>query len=306
MSERITAADLNMALDVMKARRDKWRKEHPDEKENVCPKCKNSGLIRRFYDEWGTEVFGDDARKPGTYEYLEPCSCTKGETNQVMRNNKNFASVPGFYKDASFDNFRIDIYSKIESRQLATMAKRDAQALVTYIDKFMDAGMGLYIYSEARGSGKTRLASTISNELVRKGVRNKFASASRILSEIRESWNDNSMSEEKIMRNYIEPKILIIDDFVARGNKSWIDEKFQTLLEARYQDLKITIFTSNYEVQRLPFDDNRIMDRLSEAKRYHKIKMPNESLRVVNNTPNGVDPFYDLFGKKGENKNDEG
>lgn len=292
MNKNITADDLNTATDAMARHKEKWLEEHPDESMPICPKCNNIGLIRHVVNQFGKEVYSKDMDMPGTYDYYEPCSCVKGEVNQTTRNNKKFASVPGLYVDACFDNFKTDIYNKVDSRQLAAFAKNDAIRYVKDIEYYMSIGMGLYIYSDAKGSGKSRLASTICNELVNFNVRSKFASASTILSEVQSTWNDNSKSEEKVLQKYIEPKILIIDDLGARGSKKWIDDRFQYLFEMRYSYNKITICTSNYEINSLPFDDNRIMDRLSDVERFHKIKMPNESLRVVNRNKNGEDPFY--------------
>lgn len=299
MSKNITAADLNMALDTMSSMKQKWEKEHPNQKMPECPYCHNVGLIKRTYDEWDNEVFGKDRFKPDTYDYYEPCKCIKKSVNQIYKNNRKFANVPGLYADACFDNFKTEIYSKVESRQLATIAKQEAMKYVLDFEEYQEKGMGLYIYSDARGSGKSRLASTISNELINLGFRNKFASASGILSEIQKTWNDNNSSEAKILENYIEPNVLIIDDFGARHGKDWIDIRFQDLINYRYQGKKVTIFTSNYEVNQLPFNDNRIMDRLSEIEMYHKIKMPNETVRFKNKNGSNADPFYEIGKKRG-------
>ena len=299
MNKSITAADLSMALETMSSKKQKWKKEHPDEKMPECPYCHNIGLITRTYDEWGNELFGDDRFKPETYDYYEPCKCIKGNVNQIYKNNRKFANVPGLYADANFDNFKTDIYGKVESRQLATCAKQEAMKYVLDFEEYLEKGMGLYIYSDARGSGKSRLASTISNELINLGFRNKFASASGILSEIQKTWNDNSVSETKILENYMEPNVLIIDDFGARHGKDWIDIRFQDLINYRYQSKKVTIFTSNYEISQLPFNDNRIMDRLSEVELYHKIKMPNETVRSKPKDGSGKDPFYEIGKKRG-------
>ena len=37
------------------------------------------------------------------------------------------------------------------------------------------------------------------------------------------------------------------------------------VIDARYRDNKTTIFTSNYEIDRLPFKDLRIIDRISDT-----------------------------------------
>lgn len=298
MKRTITPADLNMALDSMEQKKEQWEEVHPDEKMPVCPYCNNLGLIRKVYNEFGKEVSKMD--KEGVYDYYEPCSCIKATVNQTVKNNRKFATVPGLYADANFDNFKTDIYPKVASKQLAVCAKNDAIKYVINFDKMEKAGMGLYIYSDARGSGKSRLASTISNELINVGVRNKFSSASGILSEIQRSWNNKDESETKIIENYMAPKVLIVDDFGARNGQAWIDEKFLMIIDHRYQNNKVTIFTSNYDVKSLPFKDMRIIDRISDVDRFHMIRMPDETIRPKSRvTANGDDLFLSLTRKEG-------
>lgn len=299
MGKAITPADMIMALESMDKKKAKWQTEHPGESMPVCEKCNNIGLVRRTYNEDGKEVFGDEAKKPGTYDYYEPCNCIKEGLSLVIKNNRKFASVPGLYADATFDNFKTDIYSNINSKQLATVAKNDSIKYVMNFEKMESHGLGLYIYSNARGSGKSRLASTISNELIKYGVRNKYASASQILSEIQKTWNEKNESEEKIIRNYIEPKVLIIDDLGARSGQNWMDEKFLMIIDNRYQGNKVTIFTSNYEISSLPFKDMRIIDRLSDVDRFYPIRMPDETVRIRSRVSSGgTDLFHDLTRKE--------
>lgn len=299
MSKTITPADMIMAVESMDKKKAKWNEEHPNDPMPICPKCNNTGLKRRIYNEDGKEVFGDDAEQPGTYDYFEPCSCIKEGLNLIIKNNRKFASVPGLYADATFDNFRTDIYSSVNSRQLATCAKNDSIRYVMNFEKMEPYGLGLYIFSKARGSGKSRLASTISNELIKYGIRNKYASASQILSEIQKTWSDKNVPEEKIIRNYIEPKVLIIDDFGARSGQNWMDEKFFMIIDARYQEKKVTIFTSNYEISSLPFKDMRIIDRISDVDRFYPIRMPDETLRIRSRHTSGdTDLFHELIKKE--------
>jgi DNA replication protein DnaC len=297
MSKTITPADLNMALDSMAEKKAAWAENHPDEKMPLCPYCNNIGLIRIICDEYGKEVPKGD--KNGVYDYYEPCKCITATVNQTMKNNRKFATVPGLYADAIFENFKTDIYPKVTSKQLAVCAKNDAIKFVINFEKMEKAGMGLYIYSDARGSGKSRLASSISNELINIGVRNKYSSASAILSEIQRSWNDKGESEGKIIEHYISPRVLIIDDFGARSGQQWMDEKFLMIIDSRYQNNKVTIFTSNYDVRSLPFKDMRIIDRLSDVDRFHMIRMPDETVRPKSRvTANGDDLFLALTRKE--------
>lgn len=298
--ERMTADDLNTALDMKEKQIKKFAKQHPNEKIPLCPKCKNVGLYRRCFDENGKELFGDDMNKAGSYDYFYPCDCVDITNNQTLKNHRKFASVPQLYADADFSNFQIKIYQQVNSLERASVALRDSKAFVQNFEKFDEKGLGLYIYSDARGSGKTRLASSIANELMKKDVRVRYESANKILSEIQKAWSDTGVSENAILKNYIEPRVLIIDDFGARSGKDWMDEKFLMIIDARYQGNKVTIFTSNYEVERLPFHDMRIIDRLSDVNRFHNIRMPDESVRQRSRIRSGGNElFYELAKSEG-------
>lgn len=298
--ERLTADDLNTALDMKEKQIKKFAKQHPNEKIPLCPKCKNVGLYRRCFDENGKELFGDDMNKAGSYDYFYPCDCVDITNNQTLKNHRKFASVPQLYADADFSNFQIKIYQQVNSLERASVALRDSKAFVQNFEKFDEKGLGLYIYSDARGSGKTRLASSIANELMKKDVRVRYESANKILSEIQKAWSDTGVSENAILKNYIEPRVLIIDDFGARSGKDWMDEKFLMIIDARYQSNKVTIFTSNYEVERLPFHDMRIIDRLSDVNRFHNIRMPDESVRQRSRIRSeGNELFYELAKAEG-------
>ena len=298
---KITASDITSALDTLDAKRKKWERDHPGEKQAVCPECGNSGLIRRYFDENGKELFGLKTKQPGAYEYLFPCDCVKNEESQLRKNNKKFAAVPQLYRDAVFSNFETNIYRDIRSQELASVALRDSRLFVGKFEEFESKGMGLYIYSTCRGSGKTRLASSIANELTNRDVRVRFESANDILTEIQRSWKDQDTTEATIIKRYIEPKVLIIDDFGARSGKDWIDEKYLMIIDSRYQRNKVTIFTSNYEIEKLPFNDMRIIDRLSDIERFHVLKMPNESIRRVARAikTGASSPFYQIAKAEG-------
>ena len=64
--------------------------------------------------------------------------------------------------------------------------------------------------------------------------------------------------------------------------------------------MKVTIFTSNYAIDDLPFKDDRIGDRISDVERFHTIKMPEESVRSKARINKGADLFTQIT------KEDEG
>lgn len=293
-------AALEAAMEQMKAKRDKWRKEHPDEPDMPeCPLCRGTGLEWIYKDIDGNPVDYDKRNNPGVYEFVAPCRCIKREMTDQYKANKNFSNVPNMYSDASFKTFRTDIYGKIDSKQLAAIAKNTAQMFVSKFEECAEQGISLYIWSKSRGSGKSRLASTIANELTFKGIRNKFVGAASLLSEIQGSWDDKDVSTHKILENYIKPKLLIIDDLGERGNKDWINNNLFLIIDRRYQERKPTIFTSNFDIMDLPLD-TRMTDRLTEI--CLNLKLPDESIRQ-----NQKSHVSDMFNKivRGEDVNDD-
>ena len=142
--------------------------------------------------------------------------------------------------------------------------------------------MGLYLYSGINGSGKTRMAVSIANELIyEKQIQVKFATSLQILNEIKASWDkqDRECSESKLLDFLSTTKVLIIDDFgVENSERDWIKEKFYHIINTRYVDNKITIFTSNSSLESLRYDE-RITNRIKE--RAYQIPFPDESVRDI-------------------------
>ncbi len=68
----------------------------------------------------------------------------------------------------------------------------------------------------------------------------------------------------------------VIDDFGTENAKDWKNEKFYSIINGRYVEKKITIFTSNFSLDDLSYDD-RIINRIKE--RVLQIPFPEESIR---------------------------
>ncbi len=186
-------------------------------------------------------------------------------------------------------------------------------------------GMGLYLYSKAKGSGKTRMAASLANEIMEKhdtGV--KFATSLNILAEIRRTFDNNSQytesqlldalvmaevliiddfgtekatawvslnilaeirrtfdnnsqyTESQLLDALVMAEVLIIDDFGTEKATAWVRDKFYQIINSRYVEKKITIFTSNEPINGLDYDD-RITNRIKEC--CYQIDFPEESVR---------------------------
>lgn len=212
--------------------------------------------------------------------WSEECKCGIRQY-EIMKNKLSFANIPETFKGIRLGSFSTKAYSTEESRNKAEIAVKCVKYWFDEFETLKERGMGLYLYSKTKGSGKTRMAVSIANELMHeKGCQVKFCTSLQILSEIKSTWDkQNSGGEGRLLDFLSTSEILIIDDFGAeQSDKSWINERFYQIINKRYVDKKITIFTSNERLDMLKYDD-RITNRIKE--RVFQIPFPEESVRDI-------------------------
>lgn len=232
------------------------------EQHEECPKCHGDGYIR--WEENG-------------YKYAKECTCGI-RRKRILQEQLQFAEIPDMYKGCTFKNLRNSVYQNPKSKEIFLLAAKQVNYWIENIEQMKEQGIGLYIYSNTKGSGKTRLACSIANELMTRYQKTvKFTTVFKILEEIKATWNNSSeTTENKLIRDLTYADILIIDDFGADSGKDWINERFYSIINGRYIQSKITIYTSNCRISDLRYDDritNRILERSLE------IPFPEESVR---------------------------
>lgn len=223
---------------------------------STCPKCKDTGYILEYIDGHCL------ARK---------CDCGCLERQQLEKQRK-FASIPEAFKDMRLSNFSTAKYENTD--QL-----RDTIGVIKYwtesMEQMIEDGTGLYIYSATKGSGKTRMAASIGNEIIEElGLPVKFVTSIQILNEIKKSWDEGTESD--LLYQLSNVKVLIIDDFGTEAVKDWISERFYHIINERYINKRATIFTSNCSLADLEYDD-RITNRILEMSII--VPFPEESIR---------------------------
>lgn len=225
---------------------------------DVCPICEGREWILKIKD--GVEI-------------AVPCKCRE---KAVMSRRLRFADIPEAFRGMDLRSFRMDVYRKQESKKMVSDA---CKIIKTYLDDFesqKERGMGLYIWSRTKGSGKTRIAAGIANELM-KNYAVKFAVSLTILQEIKNTWQrDTKYSENRLLDALYTTDILVIDDFGVERPADWINDKMYLIINERYINRKVTIFTSNDPLETLQYDD-RITNRIKE--RTYQIAFPEESVR---------------------------
>ncbi len=234
---------------------------------DICPFCKNTG--------WETIPDG------GQGTSIE-CRCGIRQ-KEKMSSRLRFAALPESFQNTRLRNFDLSIYKSKESQKKIATTVKVIEYWIKNLDAMKENGTGLYLYSYTKGSGKTRMAASIANELIyEKKIQVKFATSLQILNEIKATWNNRNKNDEytesKLLDFLSTATILIIDDFGMETFKDWIDDKFNHIINSRYNEKKITIFTSNFSLEQLKYDE-RIKNRILE--RTFQIPFPEESIREV-------------------------
>ncbi len=74
----------------------------------------------------------------------------------------------------------------------------------------------------------------------------KFATSMNILAEIRRTYdNDSEYTESQLLDALVMAEVLVVDDFGTEKATQWVRDKFYQIVNSRYVERKITIFTSN-------------------------------------------------------------
>ena len=227
---------------------------------DVCPLCGGTEWILK-------EVNG--------VEVAEPCKCRK---MAIMRRKKRFADIPVAFDGIALQSFSLTVYKTKEGKEKAYIACKIIKEYLNMFDEAKRNGMGLYIFSGAKGSGKTRMAVSIANELMEKhDSLVKFATGMNILEEIKKSYDDKSYdSESKLISELIRADVLVLDDFGTEKVTEWVQNKFYWIINQRYIYKKPIIFTSNESLETLPYDE-RITSRIKEM--CYQIDFPEEYVR---------------------------
>ncbi|MDQ2921989.1 MAG: ATP-binding protein [Acidobacteriota bacterium] len=147
------------------------------------------------------------------------------------------ARIPPRFRECSFHNY----YPKHESQYFAhSFASRLA-------DDYPAVESGL-LFMGSVGVGKTHLAIAILRELIfKKGVRCLFYESGSLLKAIQDSYNPVSQtSEMRVLAPVFQAEVLVLDELGATVPTNWVRDTLYQIINTRYNNKKLTIFTTNY------------------------------------------------------------
>lgn len=123
---------------------------------------------------------------------------------------------------------------------------RALMAARKFVEEYPVVDVGLLLLGRC-GVGKTHLAVAALKELINKGIPALFYDFRDLLKEIQDSYNPNTHNSElKILAPVFEAEVLVLDELGASKPTEWVQETMTHIINKRYNDKKVTIFTSNY------------------------------------------------------------
>jgi DNA replication protein DnaC len=193
----------------------------------------------------------------------------------VKTYNDNFSNtgMPHEFKGMQAQEFNTSMY---EDLALALRVKKQA---LNYIDRFQELslkGKWLFIHSPVSGSGKTRLACSIGNSIIKKyGATTNYIESIKFIEDLKAKKNIDA-GERSTIYTAISPPCLIWDNVGAEKLTDFVNTKVYEILTKRINQNRINIFTSQYLINELEYM-NTIKSILKE--RCLVISIPNEDIR---------------------------
>ena len=230
-----------------------------------CEYCKNK-LYRKTID-WN--LYG--TKRVMKLDY-ERCNCKDAqkywneydmkklqmlEEEKKLRMMQEFANkVDKIIKNSKMSKRNLNY--KFENFEVNSNNKKVYQSLKEYSEKLANSveRKGLILVGN-NGVGKTHLACSIANELIKNGIPIIYGTLINLLAELKNTYDvDNNISEMKIIKLYEKVDLLIIDDLGKEKPSEWGLEKLFTIINSRYENNLPVIITTNY-------NQNSLINRLS-------------------------------------------
>jgi DNA replication protein DnaC len=168
------------------------------------------------------------------------CECWRDKLGQ---NRLADANIPKRYLHCTFTNF--SAYNASLERALE-QARRVSDRFPAASD-LREQGRGLLLDGQP-GVGKTHLAVAVLKQVIQtSGARGLFYDTRDLLRVIRSTYDPSIRTTElEILRPVMTADLLVLDDLGAEKTSEWVEETLNLIVNTRYNERRLTIFTSNY------------------------------------------------------------
>src|ERR1700682_3947791 len=198
-----------------------------------CPLCRGTG--------WR----GDQRLEGPPGKVATACDCGMEERAARVMDR---ARIPKRYEHCDFESYVADLADGKTWMPAHAQSMKKAKMLTqAFVRDYPGAAEKGLLLMGRSGVGKTHLAVAALKELIRRGHGVLFCDYRELLKEIQASYNPASESTEmSILEPIRNVEILVLDDLGASKPSAWVLDIIALVLNARYNDRRVTILTTNY------------------------------------------------------------
>jgi DNA replication protein DnaC len=178
------------------------------------------------------------------------CDCWRDELGAARLATAN---IPKRYEHCSIANFTA--YN--ESLEKAAAVARRLAAAFPVVSK------GLFFEGQP-GVGKTHLAVAVLKQVIQTtGATGLFYDTRDLLRVIRSTYDPSIRTTEiDVLRPVMTAELLVLDDLGAEKTSEWVEETLNLIVNTRYSERRLTLFTSNYQDIPDETDPNALLCRI--------------------------------------------
>jgi len=187
---------------------------------NICTECQGTGWV---------------LKKAKGHEVAKRCKCYSKQKSKILLEEAN---IPKRYKDCSFENFD-PRHDNSHPHALKISQK--------FVSNYPAQDIGL-LYQGPCGVGKTHLAvATICELIQKKKTPCFFCDFRELIRNIQKTYNAESLATESdVLDPIFQKEVVVLDELGAKRSTAWVEETIFYIINHRYNNKKLTIFTSNY------------------------------------------------------------
>lgn len=195
---------------------------------------------------------------PEFIEY-ERCTCEKSINywkeidikDQEQKKRQHYKEIINQFYSQNYISKRLKEY-KFDNFKVTDINKKEIEIAKDYTNKCINNKLenGLIITGNS-GVGKTHLAASISNELIQKDILVLMGRLTSLLDMIKETFKDNSKSENELIDLFSNLDMIVIDDLGTEKISQWALDKLYTIIENRNENKLPIIITTRFDKRNL-------------------------------------------------------